>query len=274
MLSSDTIRALYPRAPDAHVAAFAAQATTVLKSFGIDQTTNRLHYFLAQIGHESGGLTIMQENLNYRPERLPQVWPSRFRDPAAVSRCAGKPEVLANTVYCDRMGNGPFASGDGWRYRGRGYIQITGKDAYGLVGEKTGIDLMREPDRAFAPEHALKVACGVWAWKGANAACDAADFTALTRKINGGTIGLADRKAWLDKVRRTLGSPIPVEDQPDGPDVVAIQRKLQSLGYRELGAADGIIGPRTQAAITRFRQDRRLPNGLIDDMLLQALGLR
>jgi putative chitinase len=273
MLTKETLRALFPRAPEAHLEAFAAQAPTLLKQFGIADTPTRLQFFLAQIGHESGGLTIMEEGLNYRANRLREVWPSRFPDDAAASRCAGNPELLANTVYCDRMGNGPLASGDGWRYRGRGYIQITGRDGYRNVGSRIGLDLEGQPDLAHGAQHALAVACGFWAWKGLNALCDGGDFAAVTRRINGGVNGLADRKAWLDKARRVLSTPIPENEQPPAVDAVAIQRRLQALGYREVGAADGIIGPRTQAAIARFRQEKGLPDGLIDAALLRALGL-
>ncbi|MBI1179946.1 MAG: glycoside hydrolase family 19 protein [Alphaproteobacteria bacterium] len=273
MLSIDIVRALYPRAPREHVDAFAAQNGGLFAQYGISDKPLRLQHFLAQIGHESGGLTIMEENMNYRAERLREVWPSRFTDMALANRCAGNPELLANTVYCDRMGNGNSASGDGWRYRGRGYIQITGRDGYRNVGAQAGLDLEGNPDLAFAPDRALAVACGFWRWKDLNTVSDTGDFVAVTRRINGGINGLADRKAWFDKVRRVLGAPVPMDEQPDAPDVVAIQRRLQALGYRELGAADGIIGPRTAAAITRFRHDKGLGNGMVDAALLQALGL-
>lgn len=273
MLSIDTIRALYPRGPAEHLAAFAAQAEDVLGRFGISDTPTRLHYFLAQIGHESGGLTIMQENLNYRAQRLCEVWPSRFPTLASAGRCAGNPELLANTVYGERMGNRGSASGDGWRYRGRGYIQITGRDGYREVGQRTGLDLEGSPELAFAPEHALVVACGFWRWKGLNDICDTGNFGNVTRRINGGLNGQEDREAWLNKVRRTLGAPVPIDAQPDAPDVIAIQRRLRDLGYVEVGAADGDIGRNTKAAITRFRLDQGLPAGVVDKALIKALGL-
>src|SRR5262249_40000892 len=156
---------------------------------------------------------------------------------------------------------------------GRGYIQITGRDGYRNVGTQSSLDLENNPDFAHAAQHALTVACGFWKWKGLNAICDTGDFTAVTRRINGGTTGLADRKAWLDKVGGVRGAPVPDRQQPPPVDTVAIQRRLQALGYRELGAADGIIGPRTRAAITRFREEKGLPEGLVDDALLKALGL-
>ncbi len=273
MLTIDAIRALYPRGPAAHLKAFAAQAGTVLDRFGITARDVRLHFFLAQIGHESGGLTIMEENLNYRAQRIREVWPSRFPTLASAQRCAGNPQLLANTVYGERMGNRGTASGDGWRYRGRGYIQITGRDGYQQVGERTGLDLENKPDLAFAPEHALTVACGFWKWKGLNEICDTGNFGNVTRRINGGLNGQEDREAWLNKVRRLLSGGIPLSQQPDAPDVIDIQLRLRQLGYVEVGAADGIIGPLTQAAITRFRLDNGLPPGVVDRALLKALRL-
>lgn len=273
MLSIEIIRALYPRGPAAHLAAFAAQSAQVLGQFGIADTPTRLHYFLAQIGHESGGLTIMQENLNYRAQRLCEVWPSRFPSLASAAQCAGNPELLANTVYGERMGNRGSASGDGWRYRGRGYIQITGREGYQEVGRRAGLDLEASPDLATTPENALVVACAFWRWKGLNEICDTGNFGNVTRRINGGLNGQEDREAWLNKVRRTLRSPIAVDEQPDATQVIAIQRRLRELGYGEVGAADGDIGPNTMAAITRFRMDKGLPAGVVDKALVKALGL-
>ncbi|GGG50870.1 hypothetical protein GCM10010964_42710 [Caldovatus sediminis] len=272
MWSRDLVRSLYPRAAEAHVASFARQAEALLARFEIGHAPNRLHFFLAQIGHESAGLTVTVENLNYRAERILQIWPGRFTSLEAARACAGNPERLANTVYSDRMGNGPFESGDGWRYRGRGYLQLTGRDGYRNVGRIAGLDLVERPDLAAAPDHALLVACAFWEWKGLNRLCDGGDYVAVTRRINGGTVGLADRRAWLDKVRRTFAEP-DAEPQPTAEEAVAVQRALQDKGYVEVGAADGIVGRRTIAAITRFRQEHGLPPGLIDEALRVALGI-
>jgi putative chitinase len=273
MLTRATIRELYPRAEDAHLLAFANQAEALFRRFQIDANSLRLHYFLAQIGHESGGLTIMAENLNYRAERLVAVWPKRFPTVDSARPLAGNPQGLANKVYAKRMGNGPESSGDGWRYHGRGYIQLTGRDGYQQVGKLAGLDLTGHPDLAIAPDHALLVACAFWQWKGLNAHCDTGDFVKVTQVINGGTNGLIDRRAWLDKVRRTLANPPSLADMPAPETAIALQRALQAKGYKEIGAADGIVGPRTIAAITRFRQKEKLGEGLIDDALKEALGL-
>lgn len=274
MLTEDVLRALYPKAPDDHVAAFAAQNADLFGSYGIDDNDNRLQFFLAQIGHESGGLTITTENLNYSAPRMCQVWPSRFPTLTSALACEHKPELLANTVYCNRMGNGDAGSGDGWRYRGRGYIQITGRDAYEQIGAIAGLDLVGVPDLAFQPDSALHVACAFWKWKTLNTLCDGGDFTAVTKRINGGITGLPERQAWLDKVRRTLLKTLDTGMELSTAQVVALQRALRVAGYTEVGVADGDIGQHTTAAIMRFRHDQGLPDGvLIDEALLDALNL-
>lgn len=271
MITLVQLQALYPRARPDHLSTFAGAATALFGEFGLSQTRNRLHFFLAQIGHESGGLSIIEENMNYRAERLMQVWPGRFPTLASAQPFAGNPEKLANNVYADRMGNGPAASGDGFRYRGRGYLQITGKEGYREVGARAGIDLVASPERAFAAADALRVACAFWRWKDLNTLCDTGDFAKVTRRINGGTIGMPDRLAWLDKVRRTLADP--PATQPDAEIVRAVQRALQARGFTGVGAADGLIGPKTAAAIRQFREQNGMAPGLIDDALLDMFGI-
>lgn len=206
------IAALYPEAPMAHLDAFAEQADACLGRSGIDRNPVRLNFFLAQIGHESAGLTALEENLDYSAVRLTQVWPKRFPTVALARPFARNPARLADRVYAGRMGNGDEGSGDGWQFRGRGYIQLTGRDAYRAVGELTGLDLEGEPDLAAAAETALAVAGGFWAWKGLNAVCDTGDFARLTRRVNGGTHGMADRLAWLERVRGVLAQPVPAPE--------------------------------------------------------------
>lgn len=271
MLTEAVLRELYPRAPAAHIEAFARRSGELLPRFEIDRGPARLQFLLAQIGHESGGLTVSEENMSYRAERICEVWPSRFPTVASARPFERNPERLANRVYADRMGNGPESSGDGFRFRGRGYIQITGRDGYRNVGRIAGIDLESQPERAMAPEDALLVACAFWRWKDLNELCDTGDIEKVTRRINGGLVGITDRKAWLDKVRRVLAEPPAA--QPAAAEVIAVQRALQARRYTEIGAADGVIGPRTIAAITRFRQDNGLPPGEIDAQLERALGV-
>lgn len=257
---------LFPRAPAGHVAAIAERGDGVLARHAVSGL--RLEHFLAQVGHESAGLTALEENLSYSAARLCAVWPARFVSAEAAAPFARNPPALANRVYGGRMGNGGEATGDGWAFRGRGYIQLTGRAAYRETGRRAGLDLEVSPDLAAAPDHALAVACAFWSWRGLNALCDRDDLVALTRRINGGSHGLADRGAWLDKVRRVLG-----QDRRDWPaaTVVALQRALQEAGYGECGAADGLIGPRTLAAVARLRRERNLAGAGVDDALLEVL---
>lgn len=263
---------LYPRAIPDLLDGVAAAAPDVLARFGISANPDRLAYFLAQVGHESGGLTINVENMNYSARRLTEVWPRRFPTLADAAPYANNPEKLANFTYGGRMGNGPPASGDGFRFRGRGLIQITGRDGYRSVASRAGLPLEANPDLVTEPANALLCAAAFWKWKDLNPVCDARDFTRCTIIINGGTIGIADRREWLDKARRVLAPP-PPPVQPPAERVIRVQRALLRAGFAGVGAADGDIGPRTIAAITAFRQSRGLPPGLIDAALLAALGI-
>lgn len=273
MLDNRQFKELFPRADAATTAAFIADKDSLFEQFGLLGNLTRLHFFLAQIGHESGGLTITKERLSYSAKRMTEVWPSRFRTEAAAEPYARNPEGLANQVYASRMGNGPPESGDGWRYRGRGYIQITGKDAYAKVGGFTGLDLVNNPDDAFDPAKALLVACGVWQWKGLNERSDTGDFVKVTRRINGGTNGLADRRAWLDKVHRILGEGPNDAIVVDTSVIISVQQALQKNGFPEVGAADGIIGVRTLSAISRYRLRKGMLAGQIDKDLLESLRI-
>jgi putative chitinase len=276
MISLQILQQLFPRGRQDMLQAFASQADSVLADFGISNTANRLQFFLAQIAHESGGLTVVEENLNYSAQRLTQVWPSRFPTLDSAQPFANNPQALANKVYANRMGNGAPDSGDGWDYRGRGYIQITGRDGYQSVGAVIGIDLVNNPGLAATPADALRVACGFWKWKNINAACDTGDFVKVTRLINGGTVGLADRQAWLEKVRTVLKSaasaPPASSTPPTKDDIRKVQQALQSRGFPSL-TADGIMGPKTSTAIDTFRRSNGLPPGSIDAALKQALNI-
>ena len=273
MLSADQIQKLYPRAAGEHLAAFAAQADGLLRGYGMSRKPIRLQFFLAQMGHESEGLSRTEEDLYYRPERLLQIWPKRFASLADAAPYARNPQKLAEFVYGGRRDLGNKLPGDGWMFRGRGYIQLTGRITYAEVGAIAGLDLESQPELVASPDHALHVACAFWEWKGLNKVCDTGDFEAVTRRVSGGVHGLQDRRAWLDKVRRVLAEPPAPENQPAPGLAVAVQRALQARGYTEIGAADGDIGVRSIAAITRFRLAQGLPAGLIDKKLLIALGV-
>lgn len=173
----------------------------------------RLAAFLAQAGHESAELTRLVENLNYGAAGLANTWPGRFAvDPTARQRVPNglalrlerQPEAIANAVYSNRMGNGPAASGDGWRYRGRGLFQITGRAQYQRCGNALGLLLVDQPELLERPEHAALSAAWFWEDNGLNALTDAGDFEAVTRRINGGLNGLAERSILWGRARAVL----------------------------------------------------------------------
>ncbi len=156
--------------------------------------------FLGQILHESGGLTTFTENLNYSAERLCVVWPGRFPNLDAALPFAHNPQALANKVYGGRMGN--TAPDDGWNYRARTPIQLTGKDAYIHVGTLMGIDLVSDPDQAAQPDLALQIAIHWWEDRIPDSMIG--DPEKVTKRVNGGLIGLADREHLTDLAHEAL----------------------------------------------------------------------
>ncbi len=158
-------------------------------------TPERVAMFMAQVGHESGGLKRREENLNYSAQRLTQVFPKYFRD-VDPNDYARNPEKIANRVYGNRMGNGDEESGDGYRYRGRGFIQLTGKNNYQAFANAMGMTLDEAVEYLETAEGAAMSAAWFWDMRGLNADADRGDVVAVTKKINGGTIGLHERQAF------------------------------------------------------------------------------
>ena len=167
--------------------------STVLPRYEIT-TVERVAAFLAQCGHESADFTVLKENLNYSAEGLSKVFPKRFPTVAVAQPYNRNPEKIANKIYADRMGNGPEASGEGYKFRGRGAIQLTGKENYSKFAASLGMDLTAAVAYCETLEGAIESACWFWTTNKLNALADATDIVALTKRINGGTIGLEDRK--------------------------------------------------------------------------------
>ena len=161
----------------------------------------RIAAFIAQVGHESGHLTRLVENLNYSADALRRNWPSRFSVELA-SAVARKPEQIANIAYGNRMGNS--ATGDGWKYRGRGLIQITGKNNYRACGEALGLDLIMQPELLEKPQYACMSAAWFWATNGLNTLADAGKLDAITQRINGGHNGAANREELCARALKVL----------------------------------------------------------------------
>ncbi len=165
---------------------------------------NRIAGFLSQIAHESAGLTRLTENLNYTAERLMAVWPRRFPSIEFAKQYGRNPEKIANLVYASRMGNGDEASGEGWKYRGRGLKQLTGKSNYAACSKALGEDFVNDPDRLLMPVNAALSAGWFWSENGLNRFADADDFVGMTKRINGGTIGLEDRQARYKRILASM----------------------------------------------------------------------
>jgi putative chitinase len=166
-------------------------------------TPQRLAAFIAQCGHESDGFKYFEENLNYRAESLVRVWPSHFNSNNA-SEYAHNPEKIANRAYCFRMGNGPEDSGDGWNYRGRGFLQLTGRSNYEQASSDLEIDFLSNPDAVATPEGACVTAAWFWKKHNLNNYVDQDNFVGLTKAINGGTLGLENRQQRYEHALNVL----------------------------------------------------------------------
>jgi putative chitinase len=171
-----------------------AQIPDVMQKFGID-TPVELAHFLAQCGHESGGFRVVNENLNYSSKGLQGIFKKYFPTAQLAESYQRKPEKIANRVYASRMGNGDEASGEGFKFRGRGYIQLTGKQNYTAFGKAIGIDIAANPDLV-ASKYPLLSAAWFFSKNCLGRCKDASDASVLsvTKCVNGGTIGLADRQ--------------------------------------------------------------------------------
>jgi len=169
-------------------------------------TPARMASFIGQCQHESGNFKTLRENLNYSAKGLCATWPKRFPTEESATPYHRNPEKIANKVYADRMGNGDEASGDGWKYSGRGLIQLTGKSNYTLAGDSLVADLLNTPDLVLQPKYAALTAGWFWDKSRLNAFADANDIEGMTKKINGGIIGLDDRKKHIAHALEVLGA--------------------------------------------------------------------
>ena len=172
-------------------------------------TPRQMAGFIGQCGHESGNFRVLQENLNYRAATLLKLFPRTQRrawgfTPEEAAEYERQPKRIANRIYGNRMGNRDEASGDGYRFRGRGCIQLTGSANYHHAGQALGADLIMEPDLVATPQYAALTAGWFWNTQKLNALAEAGDWTGLTKRINGGTIGLEDRKNHINHALAVL----------------------------------------------------------------------
>lgn len=195
----------------------------VLPEYEIN-TKKRVCAFLAQCGHESAQFTALKENLNYSAAGLCSVWPKRFTSAAMAAPYNRNPEKIANKVYCDRMGNGSETSGDGFKFRGRGCIQTTGKCNYEALAKAIGKSLDATVAYCETLEGAIESGAFFWKVNKLNQYCDSGDFVTLTKRINGGTVGLADRQKHLDEALKIINEDVfskPVPTEVVAPTVAA-----------------------------------------------------
>lgn len=233
----------------------------ILPKYSIN-TSLRISAFIAQCAHESGQFKIVTENLNYSADGLNKIFPKYFKNAGRDANAyARQPEKIANVVYANRMGNGDTASGDGWKHRGRGLIQLTGKDNYTLFAKDVGMSVDEAIAYLETKEGAIESACWFWNKNNLNSLADAQDMKTLTKRINGGFNGLEDRMKYYQKALAVLGGKTISESSSTtlkvgstGQMVVKLQ---QALGL----VADGNFGPATKDAVIKFQ----LNNGLLAD---------
>jgi putative chitinase len=213
-LTAAQLRAVMTHCPDERAEFFRPYLVMAMAEFGIVKAP-AIAAFLAQVAHESGELARLVENLNYSAAGLRKTWPSRFRDRATAERYARRPMAIANRVYASRLGNGDEQSGDGWRYRGRGLFQVTGRANYREAGAALALPLELEPELLEHPGPACRSAGWYWRSRGLGMVIDAGEavadlngpleaYTAVTRRINGGLTGLPERLVYWHRARRAL----------------------------------------------------------------------
>lgn len=261
MLDKENFERIFPNAKD--VDELYSAMEEMLPKYEINNT-KRIAGFLAQCGHESGGFRVRTENLNYSAKALDAVFGKYFkkagRDATEYER---QPEVIANIVYADRMGNGDTESGDGWKHRGRGYIQLTGKNNYDNFASHIGVSTAEVIDYLDTVEGALESACWFWKENNLNKYADEGDVKGMTKRINGGYNGLKDREHHWEEILEAMGEKTEQKEETPklkgllkagsrGAEVMEIQK---ILGVKP---ASGVFGPTTKTAVLNYQKEHGL----------------
>ena len=205
-LTKEQLKQLLPKNP--YIDNWYDALSQLLPEYNID-TPQRIAAFVAQCAHESGGFMVLKENLNYRPATLRKIFGKYFPNDDIANEYCSKPnkqQAIANKVYANRMGNGDEASGDGWRYAGKGLIQLTGKDNYTWFAASLQISVEEASEYLLTFEGAAQSACWFWETNNLNQWADKGDILTLTKRINGGTIGLDDRIKHYNHALHVLGA--------------------------------------------------------------------
>jgi len=254
----------------------------ILPKYEID-TPERVAGFVAQCGHESNNFTVLTENLNYSADALNKIFGKYFvkagRDSTPYNR---QPEKIANVIYAGRMDNGDTASGDGWKFRGGGILQLTGRANYTNFGKSVGKSPEEAAEYVRTKEGALASACWFWKTNNLNSFCDKNDILGMTKRINGGTIGLEDRTNHYNHAIAVLGGKevphVAEAATPAGTTVLKkgskgdLVKKMQEV----LGLdADGDFGPGTEKAVRHWQEEHGLTaDGIVGPKSLAAMGIK
>jgi putative chitinase len=269
MLTSEQFAKLFPRCKDP--SGWTDAMNEVFPKYSID-TPKRIASFIAQCGHESGGWRVFSENLNYSAKALDAIFGKYFvrggRDAQEYHR---QPEKIANVVYAGRMSNGDTASGDGWCYRGRGPIQLTGKANYSAFSSDMGVNAVDNPDQV-SEDKKVALMSAIWYWNknNLNRYADSGDIKTMTKRINGGYIGLEDRIHHWEMALEAMGesvahhdSSVSDDDHVDAENYGVLRKGMRGAGVKlmqeALGiGADGIFGPGTETKLKEWQASKGL----------------